>query len=150
MLRDVFIVEGVRTPFSPFGGPLKDMPSIELGACVIREIMKRSGLKGDQIDEIFYGMTQMAEAALYNNVCARQAALIAGLPATQVSLTIDRACCSSMAGAILAFRTIRSLEGDVIMAVGSENMSRTPQLHRPKSGGDRGWDPLFFEIVYPR
>src|SRR4030042_2959222 len=96
MLRDVFIVEGVRTPFSPFGGPLRDIPSIELGACVIKEIIKRSSLKGDQIDEIFYGMTQMAEAALYNNVCARQAALIAGLPPPQAALTIDKARCSPM------------------------------------------------------
>ena len=85
MLKDAFIVEGVRTPFSPFGGPLRDVPSIELGATVIREIVKRSGVKGDEIDEIFYGMTLMAEAALYNNVCARQAALLSGLPTSQVS-----------------------------------------------------------------
>jgi acetyl-CoA C-acetyltransferase len=128
MFKDVVIVEGVRIPFSPFGGPLKDIPSIELGACVIKEIMKRSGLKGNQVDEIFYGMTMMAEAALYNNVCARQAALLAGLPPEQVSLTIDRACCSSMASAIMAFRTIRSGEGDVFMAVGAENMSHSPPI----------------------
>jgi acetyl-CoA C-acetyltransferase len=144
MAKDVVITEGVRTPFSPFGGPLRDVPSIELGACVMREIMKRSGLPGDQIDEIFYGMTQMAEAALYNNVCARQAALIAGLPPTQVSLTIDRACCSSMASAILAFRTIRSLEGDVIMAVGAENMSRTPQIAPPEIRWGQRMGPIVF------
>jgi acetyl-CoA C-acetyltransferase len=144
MTREVVIVEGVRTPFSPFGGPLKDMPSIELGACVIKEIMKRSGLKGDQIDEIFYGMTQMAEAALYNNVCARQAALIAGLPPTQVSLTIDRACCSSMACAILAFRTIRANEGDIIMAIGCENMSRTPQIGPPELRWGQRLGPIVF------
>ena len=132
MSKEVVIVEGVRTPFSPFGGPLKDIPSIELGACVMKEIMNRSGLKGNQIDEIFYGMTLMAEAALYNNVCARQAALIAGLPPEQVSLTIDRACCSSMASAILAFRTIRSEEGDIMMAVGAENMSHCPQIAPPE------------------
>jgi acetyl-CoA C-acetyltransferase len=62
-MKDIVIVEAVRTPFSQFGGPLKDMPGIELGAYVIRETVKRAGLKGDQIDEIFYGMTQMAEAA---------------------------------------------------------------------------------------
>jgi len=144
MLREAFIVEAVRTPFSPFGGPLRDVPSIELGATVIREIVKRSGLKGDEIDEIFYGMTQMAEAALYNNVCARQAALLAGLPPTQVSLTIDRACCSSMAGAILAFRTIGSGEGDVIMAVGAENMSRTPQIAPPEIRWGQRMGPIVF------
>ena len=144
MMEDVFIVEGVRTPFSPFGGPLRDVPSIELGACVIKEIIKRSGLKGDQVDEIFYGMTQMAEAALYSNVCARQAALIAGLPTEQVSLTVDRACCSSMASAILAFRTIRSKEGEVIMAVGAENMSRTPQIPPPEIRWGQRLGPLVF------
>jgi acetyl-CoA C-acetyltransferase len=131
-MKDVFIVEGLRTPFSPFGGPLRDIPSIELGACVMREIMNRSGLKGSPIDEIYYGTAILAEAALYNTVCARQAALIAGLPPEQVSLSIDRACCSSMAGAILAFRTIRSGEGDVIMAVGAENMSHVPLLATPE------------------
>jgi acetyl-CoA C-acetyltransferase len=144
MARDVLITEGVRTPFSPFGGPLRDIPSIELGACVIREVVQRSGLGGDQIDEIFYGMTQMAEAALYNNVCARQASLLAGLPPTQVSLTIDRACCSSMAGAILAFRTIRASEGDVIMAVGAENMSRTPQIAPPELRWGQRMGPIVF------
>jgi len=144
MLKDVVIVEGVRTPFSPFGGPLKDMPSIELGACVIREVMKRSGLKGDQIDEVFYGMTMMAEAALYNNVCARQAVLLANLPAETVSLTIDRACCSSMASSILSFRTIRSEEGDVMMAVGAENMSHCPQIAPPDIRWGKRMGPIVF------
>lgn len=144
MSRDVFIVEGARTPFSPFGGPMKDIPSIELGATVIREIVRRAGLKGDEIDEIFYGMTQMAEAALYNNVCGRQAALLAGLPPTQVSLTIDRACCSSMAASILAFRTIVCGEGDVLMAVGAENMSRTPQIAPPELRWGQRMGPIVF------
>jgi acetyl-CoA C-acetyltransferase len=143
-MKDVVIVEGVRTPFSPFGGPLRDVPSIELGACVMKEIIKRSGLKGNQIDEIFYGMTMMAEAALYNNVCARQAALLAGLPPEQVSLTIDRACCSSVASAIMAFRTIRSGEGDVIMAVGAENMSHCPQVAPPELRWGQRMGPILF------
>ncbi len=144
MMKDVVIVEGVRTPFSPFGGPLKDIPSIELGACVIKEVVKRSGLKGNQIDEIFYGMSLMAEAALYNNVCARQAALLAGLSPEQVSLTIDRACCSSMTCAILAFRTVKSGEGDVFIAVGAENMSRCPQIAPPEIRWGQKLGPIVF------
>ena len=144
MTKEVVIVEGVRTPFSPFGGPLRDIPSIELGACVIKEIMNRSRLKGNQIDEIFYGMTLMAEAALYNNVCARQAALLAGLPPEQVSLTIDRASCSSMTSAILAFRTIRSGEGNVTMAVGAENMSHCPQIAPPEIRWGQRMGPIVF------
>src|SRR4030042_80500 len=144
MLRDVLIVEGVRTPFSPFGGPLKDIPSIELGDCWMKEIIKRSGLKGDQSDEIFYGMTMMVEAALYNNVCARQAALLAGLPPEQVSLTIDKACSSSVARANMSFQTIRSGEGDVIMAVGAENMSHCPQIAPPELRWGQRMGPIVF------
>ncbi len=143
MLRDAFIVEAVRTPFSPFGGPLKDIPSINLGAAVIEEIAKRTG-STSQIDEIFYGITQMSEAALYNNVCARQAALLAGLPPTQVSLTIDRACCSSMVGAALAFRTIGCGEADVVMAVGAENMSHTPHIAPPELRWGQRMGPVVF------
>ena len=144
MTKDVVVVEGVRTPFSPFGGPLRDVPSIELGGCVIREIVRRCGLKGNQVDEVFYGMTLMAEGALYNNVCARQAALIGGLPTEQVSLTVDRACCSSMACSILAFRTIRSGEGDVVMAVGAENMSHCPQIAPPEIRWGQRLGPIVF------
>ncbi|HUL31186.1 MAG TPA: thiolase family protein [Thermodesulfobacteriota bacterium] len=57
---------------------------------------------------------------------------------------MDRACCSSMAGAILAFRTIRSLEGDVIMAVGAENMSRTPQIGPPELRWGQRMGPIVF------
>jgi len=143
-MKEVVIVEGVRTPFSPFGGALKDIPSIELGACVIRELVKRSGLQANQIDEIFYGMSLPAEAALYTNVCGRQAALLAGLPPEQVSLTMDRGCCSSTACTILAFRTIRSGEGDTFLAVGAENMSRCPQIAPP----EMRWGQRMGQIVF--
>jgi acetyl-CoA C-acetyltransferase len=130
--RDTVIVMGVRTPFSPFGGVMKSIPSLELGALVIKELLDRSQVKGEDVDEIYYGMTQQAEAALYNNVLARQALLKAGLPPETVSLTVDRACCSSIASAILAYRTIKADEGEVFLAVGAENMSNTPLIPPPE------------------
>ena len=93
---DVVVVSGVRTPFSKFGGALKEIHSTDLGVIVMKESLKRSGLKGEDLDELYYGMCDQAEAALYDNVNARQALLRAGLPNTLVSLTIDRACCSSL------------------------------------------------------
>lgn len=126
--RDVVIVTGVRTPFSPFGGVMKSVPSLELGAMVMKELLARTSLGGEQVDEIFYGMATPAEAALYNNVVARQALLKAGLPAQTVSLTLDRACCSSTASVILAFRTARAGEGNVLMALGAENLSNAPLI----------------------
>lgn len=130
--KDVVIVMGVRTPFSPFGGVMKSMPSVDLGAMVLKELLNRTSVKGEDIDELFYGMTMQAEAALYNNVVARQVLLKAGLPPQTVSLTIDRACCSSMASTILAYRTIKAGEGEVFLAAGAENMSHTPLIPPPE------------------
>jgi acetyl-CoA C-acetyltransferase len=134
---DVVIVSGVRTPFSKFGGALKEIHSTDLGVIVIKESLKRAGLKGEDMDELYYGMCDQAEAALYDNVNARQALLRAGLPDTLVSLTIDRACCSSLCAVQLGRRAILLNEADTCMAVGAENMSNTPLLmngHRWGSG----------------
>jgi acetyl-CoA C-acetyltransferase len=134
---DVVIVSGVRTPFSKFGGVFKEMHSTDLGVIVMKESLKRSGLKGEDLDELYYGMCDQAEAALYDNVNARQALLRAGLPNTLVSLTIDRACCSSLCAVQLGRRAILLNEADTCMAVGAENMSNTPLLmngHRWGSG----------------
>jgi acetyl-CoA C-acetyltransferase len=141
---DVVIVMGVRTPFSPFGGVMRDMASIDLGASIMKELLQRTGVKGESIDEVFYGMTMQAEAALYNNCCARQALLKAGLPPETVSLTIDRACCSSMAAAILAFRTINAGEGEVFLAIGAENMSHAPQIAPPEIRWGTRMGPIVF------
>jgi acetyl-CoA C-acetyltransferase len=134
---DVVIVSGVRTPFSKFGGALREIHSTDLGVVVIKESLKRAGLKGADLDELYYGMCDQAEAALYDNVNGRQALLRAGLPASLVSLTIDRACCSSLTAVHLGHRAILLNEADSCMAVGAENMSNTPLLinkHRWGSG----------------
>jgi acetyl-CoA C-acetyltransferase len=123
---DVVMVSAVRTPFSKFGGALKSMHSIDLGAVAIKECLKRVGLTGSEVDELYYGMCIQSEAALESNVNGRQALLRAGLPPSVLSLTLDRACCSSLACVQLGFRSIRLGSADVCMAVGAENMSNTP------------------------
>jgi len=125
---DVVIVSAVRTPFSKFGGPLREMHSTDLGVIVIRECLKRAGLKGEDLDELYYGMCVQAEAALYDNVNGRQALLRAGLPEDLTSLTIDRACCSSLTCVDLSRRAILLSEAEICMAIGAENMSNTPLL----------------------
>jgi acetyl-CoA C-acetyltransferase len=123
---DVVIVSGIRTPFSKWGSVLREVHSSELGATVIRECLKRAGMKGTDIDELYYGMCIQSEAALLYNVIARQALLKAGLPNDLVSLTIDRACCSSLVCVQLGYRSILLGEAQTCMAVGAENMSNTP------------------------
>ena len=124
--NDIVIISAARTPFSKFGGLLKHLHSTELGTIIIREVMLRSGLKGDDIDEVYYGMCIQSEAALKYNVNARQAMLHAGLPPETLSLTVDRACCSSLAAIQLGRKSLLLDEARVCMAVGAENMSNTP------------------------
>ena len=142
--NDVVIVSGVRTPFSKFGGVLKEMHSTDLGVIVMKESLKRAGLKGEDLNELYYGMCDQAEAALYDNVNARQALLRAGLPDTLVSLTIDRACCSSLCAIQLGRRAILLNEADTCMAVGAENMSNTPLLMNGHRWG-AGMKPLLVQ-----
>ncbi len=141
---DIVIVSGVRTPFSKFGGALRAIHSTDLGTMVIKESLKRAGLKGEDLDELYYGMCDQAEAALYDNVNGRQALLRAGLPEDLVSLTIDRACCSSLCAVHLGRRAILLDEADTCMAVGSENMSNTPLLMNGHRWG-AGMTPLLVQ-----
>jgi len=123
---DVVIVSAVRTPFSRFGGALKNLHSTELGALVIREALRRAGVPGEAVDMVYYGMCIQSEAAIEYNVNARQALLKAGLPPQTLSLTIDRACCSSLTCVQMGLRDIRAGEAETVLAVGAENMSNTP------------------------
>ncbi len=141
---DIVIVSGVRTPFSKFGGALREIHSTDLGVIVIKESLKRAGISGDDLDELYYGMCDQAEAALFDNVNARQALLRAGLPPTLVSLTIDRACCSSLCAVQLGRRAILLNEADCCLAVGAENMSNTPLLMNGHRWG-AGMKPLLVQ-----
>jgi acetyl-CoA C-acetyltransferase len=142
--NDIVLVSGVRTPFSKFGGTLREIHSTDLGVVVIKESLKRAGLKGGDIDELYYGMCVQAEAALFDNVNGRQALLRAGIPDSVVSLTIDRACCSSLTAVHLGRRAILLDEADTCMAVGAENMSNTPLLINKHRWG-AGMAPLLVQ-----
>jgi acetyl-CoA C-acetyltransferase len=147
--NDIVIVSAVRTPFSSFGGILKEMHSTDLGALVIKEVLRRVNLSGDIVDELYYGMCIQAEAALESNVNGRQALLKAGLPPELISLTIDRACCSSLTAIQLGMRTISAGDGEVVLAVGAENMSNTPLLMNGHRWGTRLQLPFFKDHLNP-
>jgi acetyl-CoA C-acetyltransferase len=126
--NDIVIVSAVRTPFSKFDSLMADIPSIDLGVMVMKEVIRRAGVKPEEVDDISYGSCVLAEVALETDVPARQATLLAGFPAENISLTLDRACCSSLTCLRLGVRAIKAGEAGIAMAVGSENMPRTPHL----------------------
>lgn len=130
-MDDVVVVAGARTPFDRFGGVMRSVPSYKLGAWAINGAISRIGLPKEAVAEVIMGVCEVAEVALRRNVMARQALLEAGLPETTVSLTVDRACCSSTAATQVALMKLRLNEGEVIIAGGAENMSRQPYLTDP-------------------
>lgn len=146
---DVVIVSAARTPFGKFGGALKEVHSAKLGETVIREMMKRTGLKNDEIDELYYGMCIQSEAALLYNVIGRQALIHAGLSPETVSLTIDRACCSSLASVILGRKSLMLGDADICMAVGAENMSNTPIVMNGHRWGTGIGKPVMVDHLNP-
>ncbi len=126
MSRDVVIVSAVRTPFSRFGGALRDWSTIDLSAFVFRHLLERVSLPATAVDEIYLGLATVGEAALDNGIVARQALLKAGFPPETVSTTVDRACCSSFAAVQLGLRAIQLGEAEVVVAAGADNMGRQP------------------------
>ena len=124
----IVMVSAVRTPFSKFDSAMADIPSIDLGVMVMKEVIERVGIKPEEVDDISYGSCIPAEVALETDVPARQATLLAGFPADNISVSLDRACCSSLTCLRLGVRAIKAGEAEIVMAVGAENMPRTPHL----------------------
>ncbi|MEM3112384.1 MAG: thiolase family protein [Candidatus Anstonellales archaeon] len=146
--RDVVIVSACRTPFSKFGGILKDFRSIDLAALVMKEVLRRVEVRPEEVEEINYGVSILAEVALETDCPARQATLKAGFPPESLSLTFNRACCSSLSALRLGALAIRAGEIDIALAVGSDNMGRAPFLVEDARWGIRLGhrtlrDPLF-------
>lgn len=131
---DVVLLGGVRTPFSTYGGALRDIPSVDLAAFVIKEATARTGVPAERVDEVNLGVTIPAEYAMDGSIPARVALLRAGLPDTTRCLTLDRACCSSATAIHLGFSAIRLGRADFVVAAGTENMGRASFL---LSGGIR-------------
>lgn len=149
---EIVIVSAARTPFSKFDSAMKDLPSIDLAIIVMKEVLRRAGVKAEEVEEVNYGGCVLSEMALELDVPARQATLLAGFPPESISLTLDKACCSSLTAVRLGVRGIRAGELEIAMALGSENMPRTPHLApglrwASRLGHMKLMDPLF-ELGY--
>jgi len=153
---DVVIVGAVRTPFGRFDGILKTTLSMDLGVMVLKEIVKRTGVDPKEVDEVYYGTCIPAEYAIYTNVPARQITLLAGFPKDSISLTIDRACCSSMTALRLGYQAIKAGNAEIVIASGAESMGNTPLIAKADKvrwGSKLGpveLEDVLFELGYSR
>lgn len=123
--RETVIVSVARTPFGAFGGSLKDFSATDLGGIAIREAVKRSGLKGEEIDYAFMGHVVQAGAG---QIPSRQATMKGGLPKEVPSDTVNKVCASSLRAANIGDYMIRAGDADIVLAGGMESMSNAPYL----------------------
>src|SRR5262249_10136632 len=119
------ILSAVRTPIGKFLGGLADLPSPQLGAVAVAEVMRRAKLAPAAVDEAIMGC--VLQAGVGQNP-ARQAALNAGLPDTIAAVTINKVCGSGLKAIMLAAQAIKAGDANLVVAGGMESMSRAPYL----------------------
>jgi acetyl-CoA C-acetyltransferase len=124
-LREAVIISAARTPVGKFLGSLKSFAATELGAIVVRESVRRAGIKPEEVDEVIMGCA--IQAGLGQNP-ARQAALRGGLPPTVSAVTVNKVCGSGLKAVMLAAQGVRLGDTDVVVAGGMESMSNAPYL----------------------
>lgn len=133
-LKEVVIVSGARTPVAVFGGSLKDVPAIDLGALVVKEAVKRAGIKTTDVDEVIVGQVgQIAECGFV----ARAVSLKAGLPNETTAYSVNRQCGSGLQAIADAVMEIQTGFADVVVAAGTENISQLPYYVKDARWGAR-------------
>jgi len=143
-MKEVVIVSACRTAIGKFGGTLKDVPAVELGATVIKEAVNRAGIKPEQVDEVIFG--NVIQAGLGQNP-ARQASIKAGLPIETTAMTINIVCGSGLKAVALAANQIKAGEADIVVAGGTENMSAAPFAIPAARWGARMFDNKIVDLT---
>ncbi|MBR8740802.1 thiolase family protein [Nocardiopsis sp. MG754419] len=123
-MSDVYVVDGVRTPQGRYGGALASVRPDDLAALVVSEVVRRSGVPGEAVDEVILGAAN--QAGEDNRNVARMAALLGGLGAGVPGYTVNRLCASGLTAVSSAAQAIRAGEADIVVAGGVESMTRAP------------------------
>ncbi|MGI8775467.1 MAG: 3-oxoadipyl-CoA thiolase [Actinomycetota bacterium] len=123
-MRETFIIDAVRTPMGRFAGALSSVRPDDLAAHVIAALVDRNSIDGDRVDDVVWGAAN--QAGEDNRNVARMALLLAGLPVEVPGATVNRLCGSGLEAVNCGYREIAADEADLIIAGGSESMSRAP------------------------
>jgi len=124
-MRDVVIVSAVRTPIGSFGGSLKDVTAVKLGAFAAKGALDRANVKPEMVEEVIFG--NILQAGIGQNL-ARQISIAIGVRVEVPSVTINKVCGSGLKTVQLAAQAIMCNEADIILAGGAENMSLAPYI----------------------
>jgi acetyl-CoA C-acetyltransferase len=143
-MNNVVIVAAARTAIGKFGGTLAKIPAPELGAVVITEVLKRAGVKPEQVDDVILG--QVLTAGSGQNP-ARQALIKAGLPAAIPAMTINQVCGSGLRAVMLAAQSVANGDAEIVIAGGQENMSAAPHVLLGSRDGFRMGDVKMIDTM---
>jgi len=124
-MREAVIIAAVRTAIGKFQGSLSSFSAVELGAAVVREVVRRAGIEPSQVDEIIMG--NAVSAGLGQNP-ARQAGLKGGLDPRVAALTINKVCGSGLKAVALAAQAVQTANAEIVVAGGMESMTNCPYL----------------------
>lgn len=135
--HEVFVVDSVRTPIGRYGGILRSIRPDDLGALVIRELVRRTAIEASRVDDVYLGCSN--QGGEDNRNVARMATLLAGLPYSVPAATVNRLCGSGLEAVNDAARVIWSGEGNLLIAGGVESMTRAPLVAlKPRGEFQRG------------
>ncbi|MBL8911502.1 MAG: thiolase family protein [Archangium sp.] len=142
-MKNVFVIDAVRTPIGKLRGVLKDARPDDLLAQVFRDVLKRTGVEGAKVDEVYAGCAN--QAGEDNRNIARMATLLSGMPDTVPAATVNRLCASGLEAIVQGARQIALGEAEIIVAGGVESMTRAPwSTPKPSEGFPGGklesWD----------
>src|SRR5438876_9521050 len=143
-MKEIYLCGGARTAIGNFGGAFEQTSAPKLGSIALRAALERSTILADQIDEVIFG--NVVSAGLGQNV-ARQVMIGAGLSPTIGATTVNKVCGSGLKAVMLAAQAIQCGDASVIVAGGTENMSRAPYLLDKARSGYRMGDGMLIDSM---
>jgi acetyl-CoA C-acetyltransferase len=144
-MTDIVIAGANRTAGGKFGGSFKNVSAVELGTLVLKEAVKRAGIRPDQVDEVVFGTGW--QAGLGPNI-GRLAAVKSGLPVEVPAFTVNKRCGSSLRAVSLAAQLIKAGDADVVLAGGAENSSQVPYIAEGARWGNRMGDGKLVDLLH--
>ncbi len=133
-MKEVVIVSGARTAVGAFNGSLSGFTAPQIGAIVIKEAVKRAGIKPEEIDEVLMGNVLQGGIG---QAPARQASIAAGIPNTVSATTINKVCGSGLKSVMLGEQAIKAGDAEIIVAGGMESMTNAPYILKKARNGYR-------------
>ena len=144
-MQEVVLVQGCRTAFGNFGGALRSVPPVEMGAAVMQEVLGRSGVSALAVEQVMMGQVVLTEPQ--DIYLARAASMKAGVAQEAVAMSVNRLCASGLQAIISAAQAIALGEASVALAGGVESTSRMPYMAASQRWGSRMGNVALVDVL---